>query len=125
MIDQIKKILKQQESVLFAYLFGSHAEQAATTLSDIDIAVYLAEEDKSRAFVLKTDIYVQLSKALKQNKIDVVILNHCSNIILLDRIISTGVLILDTATPLREDYEQRALHKAIDFKTQRKMAMDI
>ena len=125
MIDQIKKILKQQESVLFAYLFGSHAEQAATTLSDIDIAVYLAEEDKSRAFVLKTDIYVQLSKALKQNKIDVVILNHCSNIILLDRIISTGVLILDTATPLREDYEQRTLHKAIDFKTQRKMAMDI
>jgi uncharacterized protein len=49
----------------------------------------------------------------------VVILNHTHNLMLLDEIIRRGVVLLDQDRQVREDFELKALHRAIDFKTQR------
>ena len=48
--DQISGILKpvmqHYQTILFAYLFGSYALGEQTTLSDIDIAIYVENEGK-------------------------------------------------------------------------------
>ena len=39
-LDRLRALLKDDDNVLFAFLFGSHAEGTARKESDIDIAVY-------------------------------------------------------------------------------------
>lgn len=126
MKDTIKNILKDNsDSVLFAYLFGSHVQGTSSKKSDIDIAVYLKDSAHESFFDIKMDLYVNLSRTLKRNDIDLVIMNTCKNLILLHAIISHGVVIYCQDEFFRLDYEQKIMHSAIDFKQQRKMAMGI
>ncbi len=126
MIATLQNIFTHQEDkISFAYLFGSRAQQTHTESSDIDIAVFLNNTVEQDYFDIKTNLYLQINRMLKQNKIDIVIMNQCKNIVLLHQIITHGKLLCDNKPSLRIDYEQKILHKAIDFKTQRKMAMGI
>ncbi len=111
--------------IVFGYLFGSQAKGLADESSDIDIAIFVNPESKDFFFDIKIDLYMILSRTLKQNNIDIVILNQCKNLILMNEIISHGLLICDTDESLRLNFEQKILHSAIDFKTQRRMAMGI
>ena len=106
-------------------MFGSHARGRSTEKSDIDIAVYLKDESRQSIFDIKLHLYLELSRALKRNDIDLVIMNSCRNIILLNRIISHGRLIYCRNEAAMLDYEQKILHNAIDFKHQRRMAMGV
>ena len=125
MIKILKKIFNDKKEIfLFAYLFGSLAQETSSKSSDIDIAVYLNNKVGKHFFDIKVDLYLQLSRALKRNDIDIVIMNQCKNIILLNRIITHGQVIHEKNESIRIDYEQKILHKAIDFKSQRKMAME-
>jgi len=129
MKKKLIKILKQkfnekEENFLFAYLFGSLALETDSKSSDIDIAVYLKNAVEKHFFDIKIDLYTELSRALKRNDIDIVIMNQCKNIILLNRIITHGEVIYEQNESVRMEYEQKILHRAIDFKTQRKMAME-
>ena len=122
----INKILSEKDDVvLFAYLFGSHSQGTATTKSDIDIAVYLKDQSRERLFDIKICLYLELSRALKRNDIDLVMMNTCKNVVLLHRIITHGVLIYNRDEAKVSDYEQKILHAAIDFKYQRQMAMGV
>ncbi len=122
----INKILSEKgDIVLFAYLFGSHARGSATEKSDIDIAVYLKDQSRQRLFDIKTRLYLELSGALKRNDIDLVIMNTCKNIVLLNCIVTHGVLVYSRDEANVLDYEQKILHTAIDFKYQRQMAMGV
>jgi uncharacterized protein len=116
----LRSLVERQDQVVFAYLFGSHARGRVSCLSDIDIAVYFVGSDRLRCHELKTDLYMALSRGLGTNDIDIVVLNMAANLMLLDEIIRCGVLLVDKAPDLREEYEQKVLHRAIDFKTQRK-----
>ncbi|MBU0464939.1 MAG: nucleotidyltransferase domain-containing protein [Proteobacteria bacterium] len=119
-----KEFNEKEEDFLFAYLFGSLAQKTYSKSSDIDIAVYLNAEVERHFFDIKIDLYLRLSRALKRNDIDIVIMNQCKNIILLNRIITHGQVIHEKNESIRLEYEQKILHSAIDFKTQRKMAME-
>lgn len=126
MIKTLKQIFDNQENVfVFAYLFGSRALGNESESSDIDIAVYLNKEVKRDHFDVKTDLYMQLNRTLKQNNIDIVIMNQFKNIILLNQIITHGKLLCDKNPTLRMNYEQKILHRAIDFTSQRKMVMGL
>ncbi|MCD6274057.1 MAG: nucleotidyltransferase domain-containing protein [Deltaproteobacteria bacterium] len=126
MKDIIKKVLtKHKDRILFAYLFGSHVQGTASKSSDIDIAVFLKAYLGESFFDIKIDLYMNLSRALKRNDIDLVIMNKCSNIILLNRIITHGFVVYDQNKSERLNYEQKILHSAIDFKQQRQMAMGV
>ncbi|MCD6184887.1 MAG: hypothetical protein J7K84_03715 [Deltaproteobacteria bacterium] len=52
-------------------------------------------------------------------------MNKCSNIILIDRIITHGLVVYDLNKAERLNYEQKILRSAIDFKTQRQKVMGI
>ena len=122
----IKKILLEKSDVImFAYLFGSHARGSATEKSDIDIAVYLKDQSCQCLFDIKTHLYLEFSKALKRNDIDLVVMNTCKNIVLLHRIVTHGILIYSQDEDKVSTYEQKILHTAIDFKYQRQMAMGV
>lgn len=43
--DRIRSVLRARPEVVFAYLFGSRAEGSPHGASDVDVAVYLEEED--------------------------------------------------------------------------------
>ncbi|MCP4021070.1 MAG: nucleotidyltransferase domain-containing protein [Desulfobacteraceae bacterium] len=110
---------------MFAYLFGSQAKGTSSVKSDLDIAVFLDHSVKDRFFDIKTNLYLQLSRTLKRNDIDIIIINQCRNIILLNQIITNGQLLYEKNKSARLDYEQKILHSAIDFKSQRKMVMGV
>lgn len=116
----LRSLVEHQDQVIFAYLFGLCARGDASALSDLDVAVYLADADMLRHHELKIDLYTSLSRGLGTNDIDIVVLNTTSNLVLLDEIIRSGLVLVDRNPDLRDEFEQRVLHRAIDFLTQRK-----
>ena len=129
-IHDIKQLLlpvfeRYRAKVVFAYLFGSVARGEASPLSDVDIAIYLAEENRASFFDLKLALHADISRALKRNDVDLVVLNTIRNEMLTADVIRNGVVIFDRDTEAREDYEIKRLHESIDFKTHRFAVMGI
>ncbi|HLE87266.1 MAG TPA: nucleotidyltransferase domain-containing protein [Candidatus Brocadiaceae bacterium] len=128
--DEIKERLqpvlkKYSDRVVFAYLFGSVAKGEATSVSDIDIAVFINPKFKDTFFDIRLSLYSEICRALNTNDVDVVLLNTAGNLMLLGDIIRNGVVIYDSAQDTREEYEVNTLHTSIDFKTQRFAVMGI
>ena len=124
-LEQLKQaIMSYGDKILFAYLFGSAAAGSGGSMSDIDLAVYFNSHRRD-CQMMRIDLYVALSRALRRNDLDIVILNTASNLVLVDNIIRHGVLIVDRGRELRESYELKVLHRAIDFKAHRKRWMGI
>ncbi|MFQ5686371.1 MAG: nucleotidyltransferase domain-containing protein [Candidatus Scalindua sp.] len=118
-----KKLLplfsKYNGNVLFAYLFGSVAQGNMSPLSDVDLAVFLSRQNEKSYFDIKCSLYADFCRVLKRDDIDVVVLNTTTNIVLLDEIIRGGIVLVDRDIDLREEFEQKILHQAMDFKEQR------
>lgn len=124
--SNIKDVLETcSQDLLFAYLFGSRIREKAPESGDIDIAVYLNPDGSDAFFDIKMQLYLSLSRALERNDIDIVVMNRCKNLMLLYAIIGEGLVIVDRDTDLRLDYEQKILHRALDFKEQRKRVMGV
>ena len=117
-------VKKYEKSVLFAYLFGSTARAENSLSGDIDIAVYLGGSTEA-FFETKLALYADLCRALKRNDVDLIILNTAANLILLEDIIRTGLVLYDSAPDARENFELGALHRSLDFKTQRLAVMGV
>lgn len=101
------------------------AKGEVSPLSDIDIAVYLDNIDPNAIFDMKLSLHADICRALKMNNVDMVILNTLNNDMLIDDIIRHGIVIYDRNTALREYFEIMAIHRAIDFKTQRLAVMGV
>jgi predicted nucleotidyltransferase len=120
MFNELAQILSGfQPRVLFAYVFGSSGTAMENSLSDLDVALYLDAEAGSIELNHKLAIYAEVSRAIKRNDIDVVILNTCSNQLLVYDIMINGRLIYDADPGARAVFEQQMLHAAIDFKESR------
>ncbi|MGB9936067.1 MULTISPECIES: type VII toxin-antitoxin system MntA family adenylyltransferase antitoxin [Thermodesulfovibrio] len=102
----------------FAYLFGSYAEGNYAPTSDIDLAVYFVSNPSLDE---ELSLHVFLTKQLKTDKIDLLVLNRTKNLILLEEIIRKGKVIYDRNSELRKMFECKVIHNSIDFKIQRKV----
>jgi predicted nucleotidyltransferase len=69
----IKKILSEDNFVIFAYLFGGLAKKELKPLSDIDIAAYLI--DKEHLAEYKLQLFNKLTDVLGTSEIDLIIPN--------------------------------------------------
>lgn len=69
----IVELLANERAVDFAYLFGSQATGKSGPLSDLDIAVYL--DRRTDRWKYRLTLMEKLSKLLKRDDVDVVILN--------------------------------------------------
>ena len=123
--DHIKGSLKtifegQIDRAIFAYLFGSQAAvDNVYPPRDIDLAVYFEEKSGVSYVEAKLNLYAIVSRALNVNDIDIIVLNTATNLVLLDEITRNGILLIDKDPDLRENFEHRILHSALDFKFQR------
>ncbi|MCF8104328.1 MAG: nucleotidyltransferase domain-containing protein [Desulfohalobiaceae bacterium] len=120
MTEAICQVLAEFEpGILFAYVFGSHGTALEHPGSDLDIAVYFDLPASCIELDQKLRLYTELSRATRKNEIDVLVLNTCSNDMLLFELMTQVRVIYDVAPEVRSLFEQRTLHKAIDFKEQR------
>jgi len=119
--EKIRPVIeKYKDHILFAYLFGSAAKNDLRPLSDIDIAIFFHKGEKESYFDLKLAIHADICRVLKRNDIDVVVLNITTNLMILDEIVRYGIVLFEGDKNLREEFEHKILHLAIDFKEQRK-----
>jgi predicted nucleotidyltransferase len=114
---------KYRDAILFGYCFGSHATGETIAKSDIDLAVYLNPQNLD--FDFKLSLRADTCRQLNRDDVDLIVLNTLKNLIVAAEIVWNGVLIYENAPEIREDYELKSIHRAIDFRTQRKAIMGI
>lgn len=115
--------LKYSNDIVAAYLFGSAARREITQKSDIDIAVFLRGARRDSVLDLRLSLHADLCRALRRDDIDLVVLNTSANLVLLDEIVRSGILLFDGDTDVREEFESRTLHDSIEFKQHRLKVM--
>lgn len=105
-----------EEPVLFAYLFGSHATGAAHPRSDVDVAVML-EDSVPKEERLETSLRLarRLAEASGLGEIEVVVLN-AAPLPLVGRAISTREVIYSRNEPARVEFESRRHREFLDFQ---------
>jgi len=113
-IDSLKKLFQSKSQIKLVYLFGSQVSKKTGPLSDYDFAFYLEEKDKKKLFDLKLDLISGLSRILKTDKIDVVMLSEAESPELKYNIIKEGKLIFEKE-PYRILIEPQILNSYFDF----------
>jgi len=121
-LSKLKAALAKNDRIKFAYLFGSYVENNTTSLSDVDVAVYT---DKVLHVSEKLQLIHELGKKSGVENLDIVFLNDRRNLLLMDEIIRNGLVLVDKDSDVRDEFELTIMHRAVDFKFQRKLFMDV
>lgn len=108
---QVENYFRTRKDIAFAYQFGSLAENRATHLSDVDIAVYLIE---GRFADKRFEILGDLIDILKTDKLDLVILNTAP-LSLKMKIIQARKLLADNFPYIRHTFESGIMRTYFDF----------
>ncbi|OIP22670.1 nucleotidyltransferase [bacterium CG_4_10_14_0_2_um_filter_33_32] len=114
-LEKIKEIFSQYPQVKLVYLFGSQARKNIGPLSDYDFAMYLDEKNSIKMYDLQYIILAKLSRLLKTDQIDIVILNLTNKPALKYNIITEGILILEKEY-FKTLIEPRILNEYFDFR---------
>jgi predicted nucleotidyltransferase len=117
----LQKLLEKHEALIFAYLFGSHARQAGTPMSDVDIAVYL--DMTTCPLEERLSLVGDLTRALQTEEVDVVVLNTAP-LSLVGRILTHRVVLLDRNPNLRHRYESLLLRQFHDFSIKERSILE-
>jgi len=112
--SRLALIFKSYTEIKLVYLFGSRARQESGTLSDYDFAVYFDTKDKKRMFDIKLELFDRISRLLKTDKIDIVILNLSESPELKYLVIQEGRLIFERK-PFKVIVEPNILNEYFDF----------
>jgi uncharacterized protein len=108
--DIIKHSLENNRAVKFAYLFGSHARGNTGPVSDIDLAVYL--DNRFDFFSFRLHFLEELSRQLKGQSCDLVVLNSTS-LVLQYEVLRDGKVLKEDKLK-RVQFETRVLRDYLD-----------
>lgn len=116
---KIESILNVFPEIKLVYFFGSAASGTAGPTSDYDFAVYFdlrsdLDKDREKMFEIKFQLMDRLSRALKTDKIDIVILNLAESPEFKYEIIKNGKLIYEQE-PFSVLVEPKILNEYFDF----------
>lgn len=115
-VESIIKVLENERDILFAYLFGSYAKGTQNEKSDIDIAVYLIDEEILEKYPLYTSrLAIRIENILDKKKVDVRILNG-STLRFRNQVLMHGKLLFSKDEKKRIEFETSSLAKYYDFK---------
>ncbi len=112
-LDGIKKILIEDENIVFAYLFGGLAKGEVHPLSDIDLAVYLKHIDGLAAYELQ--LFDKITDVIRTSEMDLVVLNTAP-ISLIGRILQSKEVVVDKEPFSRHAFESLKLREFFDFR---------
>jgi predicted nucleotidyltransferase len=104
--------LQSHPKIIFSYLFGSLSKGKPSPLSDVDIAVFLKNEEKLSN--RKLEILGRLIDILETDEIDLVVLNT-ADLPLAMRILTNRKLIVDKDPFTRHLFESLVMRKYFDF----------
>ena len=114
-IESIKNYLYERDEIIFAYLYGSFAKETNNKLSDIDIAIYIDENEKppSSYFGYRSDLISEIQKYNKK-EIDLVILNDVS-ISIAYNVFKEGKLLFTKSKKIKTNFHEKIINKYLDF----------
>ncbi len=112
--NKIAPILQSHREIKLAYLFGSRVTGNTGGTSDYDFAFYLDEKDTKKLYDLKFTLMDEISRALKTDTVDIVILNITESPELKYNIIKEGKLIF-SEEPFQVIVEPKILNEYFDF----------
>ena len=104
--------LENNPKTVFAYLFGSLSKGAPSPLSDVDIAVYLADNLYFKDD--KLNILGNLMNILQTDEIDLIILNAASLPMIIN-VLKNKRIIVDKDPFARHIFESLSMRKYFDF----------
>lgn len=112
----LQPVFQCYPEIKLVYYFGSKAQDKGGPLSDYDFAFYLNETNKRRIFEIKMELIGQITRFLRTDNVDVVILNTAEKPELKYNIIQEGKIIFEQE-PFRVVVEPKILHEYFDFKS--------
>lgn len=116
-IDKLKPLFKSFSVVKSVYFFGSRVTGKAVKNSDYDFAVLFDDAtSKEDRFDLKLKLMAKLSKALKTDAVDLVVLNDLPSLFFRYIIIKEGKLIYQKNDLETAEFESRTLGLYFDFR---------
>lgn len=113
-LSPIRSLCKEFLVVKLAYFFGSRALNKSGPMSDYDFAFYLDEKDPKRRFEIRLLLIDRLSRILKTDAVDVVILNDTASQELKFNAIREGTLFYQEE-PFRVLVEPKIVDEYLDF----------
>ena len=113
-LKKLNKIFKGCPELKIVYLFGSRISGKTGPLSDYDFALYI-DQNRVEAYHASVDIAGKISKVLKTDKIDTVVINHTDAPEMKYSIIKNGKIIYEIE-PFRVLIEPRILNEYFDFR---------
>ncbi len=114
-LGSVIPILAADEGVVLAYLFGSYACGTANTLSDLDIALLLgAQVPRDAYFDYRARYVATISAALRDDRIDVVLLNSAPPLLAHEAI--KGRVLFERSPEARVHFEVGVQRKYLDLK---------
>jgi predicted nucleotidyltransferase len=113
-LDSLKTAFHRYPEIKLVYFFGSRAKRSYGPLSDHDFAVYFGRITAARMFSIKLDLISQISRILKSDEVDIVILNLTKSPELKYAILKEGILILEKE-PFKVMVEPKILNEYFDF----------
>ncbi len=98
------------------YLFGSHAEGIANSLSDVDLGVLLSNQVSSEEyFDIRRRYNIMFADVLKADNVDVVVLNGAP-VQLAFQIIAPRAIVFERDPDSRAHFEMGITRKFLDFR---------
>jgi len=119
----IVEILSKRFNIVFAYFFGSKAKGYTNERGDWDIAVYLRELIKQNNNWPEFELEAELSRAVGAT-VQIIVLNVPLPPVFGFEIMKDGVVLLDRASNLGMDFENRTLRHYYDWQYFLKRQMD-
>ncbi len=111
---RLRDALAARPEVLDAHLFGSTARGTASSLADVDVAVWVDLELAGEpAFGDRAELTAALMAALGRNDVDVVVLNHAPPL-LYHRVLRDGIRLVSRRPRETTAREGRALSRSCD-----------
>ena len=114
-LEKLQPIFGSYPQIKLVYFFGSRSEGKEGPLSDYDFAFYLDEKDKKKISEIQFELMDKISRVLKTDKIDIVMINLVESPELKYNIIKDGKLIYEKE-PFKVLIEPQILNEYFDFK---------
>ena len=113
--DILKEVMEKDKEVLFAYLYGSYAQDSIHFESDIDVAVYLKSADLKRYSKKEEELTIELVTRIHKDRIDLRILNVLP-LLLQYHVLKDGIPIFVRDDKERVDFETRVMNRFFELK---------
>ncbi|MHA1246991.1 MAG: type VII toxin-antitoxin system MntA family adenylyltransferase antitoxin [Candidatus Thorarchaeota archaeon] len=104
-INALVEIMRTEEHVVAAYLFGSVATGRTTPMSDLDVAVLLDDSSPELCLALMKSLTVRISETIGLMRVDVICLN-LADVAVRNSVVRHGVLFLDRDPVARAQFER-------------------